>query len=277
VDELQEALRDLLPNLPFDDASKGVPVADDWKTTARSILRTCDALVCVVGPDTHSSEPVDWEIREAHGQGKPLLVAQLAEDHELPPCCYELGIAPVLWKTSSLAGQLGELLVFRALFPHEYDPVADSNMLWNQYSVMVDSWERLIARRQTVNTLYVSASAALLAGVGALVSVTGRASVTGQSAGVAVLACIGAALGFNWRRTIVSYGTLSRAKSKVVAALESKLPARLFDAEWRVLEARRYKSTTETDRQTATFFLLLFLAIAAVALGSLAAQALLRS
>jgi hypothetical protein len=269
VDDLQVQLRGLLPNLPFVDVSRDVPFTDDWKTPARSILESCDALICVVGPETHSSEPIDWEIREARRLGKPLVIARVASTCRLPPCCEELHIATIDWDTAQVAGHVGELLVSRALFSrHDWgsgspDPAA----LWNQYNLMVQSWESLITRRQTVNTLYVSAAAALLAGVGILVSSIERTGISGTAGGTALLAALGAALSFNWRRTIVSYGILSRAKSKVIAALEAHMPAQLFDAEWRVLEAKRYKSTTETDTQTAFIFMLLFGAIALVSSG----------
>jgi hypothetical protein len=53
------------------------------------------------------------------------------------------------------------------------------------------------------------------------------------------------------------------------------MPAQLFDAEWKVLERMRYRSTTETDSQTAYFFMLLFLAIALAGGGVAIAQPML--
>jgi hypothetical protein len=269
VDQLQSTLRELLPNMPFDDVSKGVPFIDDWRTPASSILASCDALICVVGPETHKSQPIDWEIREAHRLGKPLVVARENEACALPQGCADLHLSVVRWESAELAGIIGELLVSRALFLHHdwRSGSPDPTMIWNQYDLMVRSWEALIARRQAVNTIYVSASAALLAGVGVMISAMDRLDPNGAATGAALLSLLGAGLSFNWRRTVISYGTLSKAKSRVVAALEAHLPAQLFDAEWRVLEARRYKSTTDTDKQTALFFMLLFLAVAVVAWG----------
>lgn len=269
VDDLQSRLRALLPNLPFADVSKDVPFIDDWKTTARSILESCDALICVVGQDTHASEPVDWEIREARRLGKPLVVARMSEAFTLPRCCDELRIPATSGDSAELAGQVGELLVSRALFlRHDWSAGSpDPAAIWNQYNLMVQSWESLITRRQTVNTLYISAVAALLAGIGVLISSIGQTGLTGTGAATTLLASLGAALSYNWRRTIVSYGILSKAKSKVIGALEAHMPAQLFDAEWRVLEATRYTSTTDTDKQTALFFILLFVAVALVSVG----------
>lgn len=269
VDELQATLRNLLPNLPFKDVSKDVPDSVDWKSHASPLIEECDALICVAGGDTHLSEPVDWEIREAYRLGKPLVITRLSPDHVSPPSCDQLNISPTDWNAAGVAGQIGELLVSRALFlQHNWkNGNPDAGTIWNQYNLMVQSWESLITRRQTVNTLYISATAALLAGVGALISSYDKTGLVPGAVATAILSLLGVALSFNWRRTIISYGVLSRAKSKVIAALEAYMPAQLFDAEWRVLEAKRYKSTTDTDKQTALFFLLLFVAVALVAAG----------
>lgn len=274
VEELQAKLGTLLPNLPFEDLSRTVPYEDDWKVPASSVLAACDGLICMVGENTHLSEPVDWEVREAHRLGKPLVVTRMSDSYLLPPCCADLGLPATTWDTATIAGQIGELLVSRALFLHRQWPgeKPDWTALVHQYTLMVESWEALIARRQTVNTLYVSATAALLTGIGVLVAGMDRMGPLPSLGGILLVALLGAALSFNWRRTILSYGILSRAKARVVTTLEGYMPAQLFDAEWRVLEAKRYKSTTETDKQTAFFFALVFLVIALVAGGMVMGQ-----
>jgi hypothetical protein len=165
-----------------------------------------------------------------------------------------------------MANQINELYVVSSLFPrHDWKtgpPSSDS--IWNQYQVMVESWEALISRRQTVNTLYVTADAALLAGIGAVASSTDKTGVIGAALGGAVLAFLGWALSYNWRRTLVSYGKLSNAKATVITTLESFMPARLFDAEWKVLQTTRYQSTTEADTETARSFMILFGALVVV-------------
>ena len=269
IDNLIIKLNDLLPNLPINDLSKNVPYQDDWQTYAEAMLQKCLLFVCVVGKNTHSSSPIDWELREAHRLNKPIVVARLSPQHLLPLSCEELQIPAIDWNTDEVAGIIGEHLVSSALFLHHDWKNSDTeyNTLWNQYNLMVQSWESLIERRQTVNTLYISASAALLAGIGVMVSSIDKTGIVTSASGVALFSFLGMILSYNWRRTIMSYGILSRAKSKVVAALEAYMPAKLFDAEWKVLEAKQYKSTTETDKQTILFFMLLFLTLTALAVG----------
>jgi hypothetical protein len=267
--ELQGSLRDVLPNLPFEDASPEVPFSDTWQDSARTVIDSCDAVVAVIGSNTHESEPIDWELRYAHETGKPLVIGRLSKDCRVPAACSELRMDVADWSTPQMAGRIGEVLVSKALFGNS-QPTGDA--LWNQYNLMATSWESLITRRQTVNTLYLSAEAALLAGVGVLISASGDTGVPAAAAATMLIGFLGAALSYNWRRTVISYGTLSRAKAKVISAMEAHMPARLFDGEWRVLEAKRYKSTTETDMQTAQFFLLLFVVVTLLAAGVAVSQ-----
>jgi hypothetical protein len=269
VEELLKNLKILLPNFPISNVSLDIPYSDNWKVSATSILEKCDGFICIISEDTHKSGPVDWEIREAHRLGKPIVLTNIDKNNLLPPACVELQIESILWNGYEVANLIGEMLVPSALFQRHNWIKEDQgfSLLNNQYNLMVQSWESLIARRQTVNTVYISASSALLAGIGALVASIDKNNNLWAIIGIGVLAFLGAALSYNWRRTITSYGTLSRAKSKVVTALESYMPAQLFDTEWRVLESKRYKSTTETDSQTAQFFILLFILVFIVCIG----------
>jgi hypothetical protein len=278
VEQLKSALRELLPNMPFEDVALGIPSGEgvDWQTPAASRLETCDGVICIVGAETYASGPVDWEIAKGLEYEKPLIVTRLSSEFALPPSCVARQIAAHDWNAVAVAGRIGEMLVSKALFlKHDWGAgKPDAASLWNQYSLMVQSWEALINRRQTVNTVYVTASTALLGGIGVVVSTTDKTGLLWGAAAVAIVAFLGAALGFNWRRTVVSYGTLSKAKAKVITALEAYMPAQLFDAEWGVLESKRYKSTTESDKQTALAFTLLFVGAFVVAVGIAFAQLL---
>jgi hypothetical protein len=263
VQELLKSINTLFPNFPIINVADEVPYRNDWKMIATSTLESCDGLVCFVGEDTYKSEPINWEICEAHRLGKPLLVTTLSDQHKLPPACSDLQIQGVTWNVTKVADRIKEMLIPRILFfKHDWSVGApESPMIFNQYNIMVQSWESLIERRQSVNTIYLSAVSALLAGIGVLISSIDKMGNIWAPIGIAFLAFLGAALSINWRQTILSYGTLSRAKAKVVTVLEAYLPAQLFDTEWQILEAKRYKSTTETDSHTAQFFCILFVVI----------------
>jgi hypothetical protein len=268
VQELLNSLRELLPNFPFEDISENVPFADDWKADASRLIEECDGFVCIIGEDTYKSEPIDWEINEAARLGKPMYISVLSGQYPYPQACEEQRIEPSLWDSGRVAIELAEILLPKALFAkHDWSKGApDPDLIKDQYNLMVQSWESLIERRQKVNTIYLSASSAILGAIGGLVSSMKNIGNQWSLAGIIILAALGFLLTCNWRRTITSYGTLSKAKSKVVSAFENYLPASLFDAEWRILEANQYKSTTQTDYLSAQLFRVLFLVISVTAL-----------
>lgn len=268
VQELLHSLELLLPNFPLIDVSKDVPFSDDWKSSAHNIIDSSDVFVCVVGCDTHKSEPVNWEIFEASILGKPLIITTLSEKFILPQACKDLGIKSVSWDIDIVAGRLAELLVPRALFINiDWNKGApDSSEIYKQYQIMVNSWEALIQRRQTINTVYLTANTALLAGIGGLLSSFDKLGHVWGLISILFLGFLGSLLCSNWRKTIISYGALSKAKATVVTVMESYLWVKLFDTEWGVLEAKQYKSTTKVDSNTALLFMIFFIIIALVAL-----------
>lgn len=266
IQKLIDNLHAILPNFPFEDISDEVPYADNWKDKASELIRDCDGLVCLVSQDTFTSEPIAWEIQEAHRNNKPIYIATLSLDYPIPEICLKLNLKPKIWKPDRAAVEIAEILLPKALFSqHDWSQgTPDPTAIIDQYHLMVQSWEALIQRRQTINTIYLSANSAILAGIGGLISSLNDIGNTWSLLGIFILGGLGSFLSSNWRRTITSYGTLSAAKSKVVSAFENYLPARLFDAEWRVLEVNRYRSTTSTDLRTALLFLVLFLIVMAV-------------
>ena len=122
VDRLLAELKSLLPNMPFDDVSKAVPISDNWQVVATSILESCDAMVCLVGKDTYESEAIAWEIREAHRLAKPLVIVKMSPEHIIPTVCDELHVPSIDWNSTVLAGLIAELLLERALFTRAIAP-----------------------------------------------------------------------------------------------------------------------------------------------------------
>ena len=266
INNLINNLCEILPNFPFEDISSQVPFADNWKFEASRLIQACDGFVCLISRDTYSSEPIAWEIQEAFNQNKPIYIATISTDYPIPEICRVLNLQPKIWKPNKAAVEIAEILLPKALFSqHDWSKgTPEPSAIVDQYHLMVQSWETLIQRRQAVNTIYLSANSAILAGIGGLISSLKDIGNSWSLLGIFILAGLGCFLSSNWRRTIISYGTLSSAKAKVVSAFETYLPARLFDAEWRVLEVNRYKSTTTMDLRTALLFLILFILAAVI-------------
>lgn len=130
---------------------------------------------------------------------------------------------------------------------------ADKETLFEQYRMFVETSEALVARRQGVNTFFLSVNSAILAVVGLLLRDGESADL--ESAMIVGLGFVGVALCSVWRRLITSFGQLNTAKFAVILAIEKHLPARIFAAEWASLEhGTMYTSFTETEGRTARVF-----------------------
>ena len=122
-------------------------------------------------------------------------------------------------------------------------------MLMEQYRLFVDTSERLVARRQVVNTFFLSVNTLALSAVG----LVAREVQTSPLAPIGVVAISIAAivLCVAWKTLVRSYAQLNRGKFAVIDRLEDRLPAALFRAEWAALgEGRnpeRYKPFTHTE------------------------------
>lgn len=126
---------------------------------------------------------------------------------------------------------------------------ADRGHLFELYKLMVASSEALVARRQGVNTFFLTANGALLTAIGLVVRTSGDARL--PALGLTTLALTGLVLCLAWWSLLRSFGQLNRGKFVVINALETMLPAAVYAAEWKALgegkDPRTYTSFTERE------------------------------
>jgi hypothetical protein len=83
---------------------------------------------------------------------------------------------------------------------------------------------------------------------------------------VLVVSAAGVVLCYTWHRLVLSYDGLNRGKFKVVHAIESKLPASPYDAEWEVVgegeDPRLYRPFTHVEIRIPWVFAVLYAAFA---------------
>jgi len=135
------------------------------------------------------------------------------------------------------------------------------------YKLMVDSSEKLVARRQGVNTFFLSINGLLMTAIGLLVQADGKLSL--QAGGVAIISVVGLTLCQAWRSLLISFGQLNTGKFVVINRMESKLAASIYAAEWEALgeekDPRVYRSFTKREADVPVFLGLVY--FVAVALG----------
>jgi len=118
------------------------------------------------------------------------------------------------------------------------------------YKLMVTSSESLVARRQGVNTFFLTAHGAILTAAGLLLG-NGAAPAL-RNWGMLVLALTGFVLAMAWRSLIKSAGQLNTGKFVVINRIEKLLPVAVYLAEWKALEEGKNPSKyqTFTSRET---------------------------
>lgn len=133
-------------------------------------------------------------------------------------------------------------------------------VLMEQYKLFVDTSERLVARRQVVNTFFLTANTLALSAVG----LVAKEVQTSPLVAIVVVAISIAAivLCIAWKTLVRSYAQLNRGKFDVIDCLEDRLPAALFRAEWAALgegnDPKRYKPFTHTEAVVSNIFMVIY-------------------
>jgi hypothetical protein len=131
------------------------------------------------------------------------------------------------------------------------------DILFEQYKLYVELTDRISERRQRVNTFFLSLNSILVTGLTIFLTQIGGASANCNWILIAIIAGVIACV--TWRRLILSYGQLNAGRFEVIHLLESRLPARLFDYEWEVLEqGERYKPFTRTEVNVPVVFVAMY-------------------
>lgn len=80
----------------------------------KPLINQSSTLICLIGPETHDSDWVDWEIREAERLGKQIIgvYIQGAKDSDVPPALNELADSIVGWNTDSIGRALNGESIF---------------------------------------------------------------------------------------------------------------------------------------------------------------------
>jgi hypothetical protein len=144
---------------------------------------------------------------------------------------------------------------------------AEAGQALDLYKIMVQSSESLVARRQAVNTFFLTMNGALLTAIGIIVQSSRDNRMGGL--GVGVLAVAGAILCAAWRSLINSFGQLNHGKFQVINTIERYLKAAIYAAEWEALgrgeDPKIYRSFTSREMWVPNALLALHVVTALVA------------
>lgn len=81
---------------------------DYIKSLLRPLINQSSTLICLIGPETHDSKWVDWEIREAEKLDKQIIGLYIrgAQDSDIPPALEEYADAIVGWQSEKIKAAL---------------------------------------------------------------------------------------------------------------------------------------------------------------------------
>lgn len=235
---------------------------DAWQKDAAEKIRAANVVVLLVSEDTHASEPIAWELRLADGLRKPVIAQREVEAHAWPhglPASARRVTQPL----DDFAKRFDVLAIEAGLNMRLNDVPVEP--LMEQYKLVLESAERLEDRRQSLHAFFVSLNTVLLAAIGLVAKQAIDAKQDDLFLFIPLIASFGAFLCQTWTRQIWSYGQVRRSKFAVLVAMEPRLPAAPFVAEWISLVQRQYESFTESETRVPAAFKAIYFAAAIAA------------
>ena len=147
----------------------------------------------------------------------------------------------------------------------EVEPLTDAekNLLLEQYKIMIDTSEKLMARRQETVNLYTTLCTTLIAFIGASFAFPDlllRAVVLFLAGLLLILLCR------NWRLSLQSYDLNNTGKFKVINLLEKRLPAEIFECEYRYNKINGIRSFSSREKMLPKIFSFLGFALVILSL-----------
>lgn len=172
--------------------------------------------------------------------------------------------------------------------PTQQDPTIDENELFpikqtvygsdykehllEQYSLYVHMADNISSRRAIANTFFLSINIVLIAIIGILSSEAPVNLILFRSWTI-VVAIAALCVSWTWRALIQSYKELNTAKFKVIHAIERRLPAAGYAAEWSFLTGnlrkKRYRVLTQPESWVPKVFIAIYLVLILLAAADL--------
>ncbi len=254
----------------------------DWKKEAVKQIKMAQVVIIVLGEDTHDSskaETMGWEAKQALKFNKQLMIVNRGE-YKIPDYLYVTDRftkqrRPVAkqYSLDSVKERIDNYSKgYYNIFSNKYETMQleekkkHNGELLDQYKMFQKSSEDLVARRQSVNSFYISVNSAMVALVGV---VMGLVEMPAKVYVMVFMCIVGIILDISWINILESYGMLNSAKMKVIGLIEEQLPVLLYDAEWRVmsdkLNNKKYVSFTDSEKRIPKIFAFIYLTVITMA------------
>ncbi len=250
----------------------------NWKRDAVKKLRLAQVVIVVIGSDSmipSKSKTMGWEVEKAVKYHKQIYLLN-PEKNDIPGFLYcknnFTGQEELIAHEESLETikkrideySKGYYNIYSAEFERlsESEKEARNGELLDQYKLFQKSSEDLVARRQSVNSFYISVNSALVTLMGVVVGIM---DTPAKLYVILFMSVTGLILDISWIHLLEAYGTLNAAKMKVINLIEEKLPIALYEVEWKVmsdkLNNKRYVSFTNSEKRVPIIFTMVYLIV----------------
>lgn len=250
-----------------------------WKIDAAKKIKRSQMVIFVVGEKSHGSKWIGWEIKTAIRYGKPIYTVFLDANNQPHAELFvkdKFTDTTYRYDTEASVDSIAEIISKHEhgdyhIFNQDFDSM-DKAMLFEQYKLFLKTSEDLVARRQNVNSFYISVNSALVAlfAAGMALSI----DLYYKIALGAIFVMVGLVLSASWIKTLTSYGNLNASKMTIIRSIERQLPASLYDAEWQALSDKlnksKYISFTQNEARIPMIFIGIYSAVAVVLVAILA-------
>ncbi len=250
----------------------------NWKQDALSKIKKAQAVIVVVGEDAceaSKNKTMGWEVRQAVKYNKLIMIYNL-DKYSLPNflkykdrftgqnvmIAQQLTLDKIKTRIDDYAK--GHYDIFSSKYKKldEDERLQLKPEILEQYIMYQQTSEELIARRQNVNSFYLTVNSALVTLVGLILSVV---DFPANMIVILFMSVIGIILDISWVNLLDAYGILNSAKMKVINLLEEQLPIILYDVEWQImsdkLNNKKYVSFTDSEKRIPKIFTVIYITI----------------
>ena len=270
VEEIRKELESRAEVLRLRDISEDTPEntpKNAWHKNALKMIEQADVIVYVVSEHTAENENVEWELRQSVEKQKQIICLKLSSEYEINKSFYYFDSftkenrcrGKVARNQEALCSYIDDLNSAKRM-----EKIDNTNLL-ELYKSFSATAESLLERRQTVNSFYTSANAALITLGATVIALSEGQNLVPKMLILIAVSIPGLILNRSWGQLLDSYQINNSAKISVLSNLEKTLGASLYDEEWAEMKGKGYKSFSKIERNVPRAFFILFLLVDVIA------------
>lgn len=283
IEERLESIKKAVSNVSFFYFKPGEQIF--WRRKAKEKIKSCDVVAFFDNRADYADvnyNNIKWELDLARKHKKRVVIFKKYHDKYAPQLYdkdfSESSIDDKKYTTYNADEALDyfekqtswsvEKNILNAERPSETPaaPISneDKQLLLQQYKIMIDTSEKLMERRQSMVSLYITICTALIAFIGASFAFGNLLITAAISLLTGIITII---LCYNWRSSLGSYELNNEGKFEVINQIEKHLPADMFECEYKYNKMKGIRSYSAREKVLPIIFM--FVGVALIILSAI--------